>query len=111
MKTCAACHTQKPLSEFHAKSSKCRPCKRDYKLQARYGLSLEVYETLREGQERACAICGAFNSVPHVDHDHTTGKVRELLCGKCNRGLGSFQDDPVLLRKAAEYIERHQYAR
>lgn len=48
-----------------------------------------------------------FNGRPHVDHDHNSGKVRELLCGDCNRMLGCSHDDPTTLRRAAEYLERH----
>lgn len=44
-----------------------------------------------------CPIC--------VDHDHTTGKVRGLLCHGCNHGIGSLKDDPAMLRAAADYLE------
>lgn len=62
----------------------------------------------------ACALCGKVpgedpergrnQKCLHVDHDHKTGKIRGLLCSSCNRGLGYFGDDPVVLRRAAEYL-------
>jgi hypothetical protein len=54
-----------------------------------------------------CAICRAAPA-GHVDHDHVTGAVRELLCFNCNGGLGQFRDDPAVLRAAADYVERHR---
>lgn len=43
-----------------------------------------------------------------VDHDHTSGKVRGLLCGRCNAGVGYFRDDPALMEQAAIYIKQHR---
>ena len=54
-----------------------------------------------------CAICRNAPAA-HVDHDHDTGEVRELLCFNCNGGLGQFKDDPEVLRAAADYVERHR---
>ena len=44
----------------------------------------------------------------HIDHDHKTGKIRSILCNKCNVGLGMFNDDTAVLRRAAKYIEKHE---
>ena len=70
-----------------------------------YGLEPAAYEALLALQDRLCAIC-LRELVLEVDHDHTTGVVRALLCGHCNRGLGHYKDDPVLLRAAADYLDR-----
>ena len=43
----------------------------------------------------------------HLDHNHVTGKLREFLCNPCNRGLGYLQDDPMILMKAIEYLDKH----
>ena len=59
-------------------------------------------------QNNRCAICDANFSieVPHVDHSHATGKVRGVLCAKCNMGLGSYKDSVILLEKAIFYLRR-----
>lgn len=71
-----------------------------------YGLSPEDYDLMVESQGNACAICKEVKKL-HVDHDHITGEVRELLCHGCNTSLGGFKDDPELLEAAADYIRRH----
>ncbi len=58
-------------------------------------------------QGGVCALCRTAPAA-HVDHDHATGGVRELLCFNCNGGLGQFKDDPALLRAAARYVEAHR---
>lgn len=88
---------------------------RDKSLRAAFGLSLGQYELMSAEQNHVCACCGKPESVKRhgkalwlaVDHCHRTGRVRSLLCSHCNKGLGHFNDDPSLLRKAAEYLERH----
>lgn len=99
------------------------PCKRgrNKKLQKKYGITLKQYQEMLAKQGGACAICGSTTTFSRgyrtvekgksnfmVDHCHTTGKVRGLLCGKCNTALGLLRDNPDNCRRAAEYLERSQ---
>lgn len=56
----------------------------------RYGLTIEQYESMKISQHNACAICGQVKKLL-VDHDHTTGQVRGMLCAGCNSGLGHYE--------------------
>jgi hypothetical protein len=74
-----------------------------------YGMSVEQFAAMRDAQGGGCGICREpFTKTPHVDHDHATGTVRELLCGPCNTGLGRFRDDPERMEAAAAYIRKHR---
>lgn len=68
-------------------------------------LSFEEIEQIKINQNNKCAICFEDNPTD-LDHCHKTGKVRFLLCKHCNRGLGAFKDNPVLLRQAALLMEQ-----
>jgi hypothetical protein len=77
----------------------------------RYGLTVEAFNAQIAAQNNRCAICemvfdGAGRGGPHVDHDHDVYRLRGLLCFKCNHLLGNAQDDPELLKRAAQYLER-----
>lgn len=84
-----------------------------YELKRHYGMSKAEYTAMLERQDHKCAICGQpEGSVIRgqkislaVDHCHTKGQVRGLLCLHCNRGLGLMKDSPEILRRAAEYLE------
>jgi len=76
-------------------------------LTRRYGMTAAEADFLLKKQGGICAICGTAPA-SHVDHDHETGTVRQLLCFNCNGGLGQFKDDPAVLRAAADYVERHR---
>lgn len=84
--------------------------KADQHIRLRYGMSRQAYNALLEKQGGGCAICGGGGGVRkgtralQVDHDHVTGRVRGLLCGDCNRALGSFCDRDDLCLRAAEYL-------
>jgi len=73
-----------------------------------YGITIEQYDELLRAQGGVCAACAApptEKRLLDVDHDHRTGRVRGLLCRRCNRALGSLRDDPELARKLATYLE------
>jgi hypothetical protein len=75
-----------------------------------YGLSQADLEALIAAQDNRCAICGGerngHGTRLHIDHCHGSGKVRGLLCSKCNTGVGLFDNEPARLRAAAKYLER-----
>lgn len=76
-------------------------------IKRRYGLSIEQWDAMLIAQSGRCGICLDPMQDPHVDHDHSTGAVRELLCSSCNNGLGRFRDDPERLERAAAYLRAH----
>ncbi|MGY1665852.1 endonuclease VII domain-containing protein [Geodermatophilus sp. SYSU D00696] len=100
----------KPCHNIRGKASKDKVGgSRTYHLKRRYGITAEEADAMLAAQGGMCAICEVEPAV-HVDHDHATGRVRQLLCFNCNGDLGQFKDDPVVLRAAAGYVERHRAA-
>ena len=80
-----------------------------------YGITDAELAQMKEDQNNQCFLCGSegflIGNNNHseklaVDHDHATGRVRKLLCHNCNRALGLFKDNPELMRKAADYVEK-----
>ena len=81
---------------------------RKYRLKSEYGITPEEFEDMALEQDYKCAICGDSNFKDHrlcVDHDHTTGKIRGLLCSSCNRSIGLLKDDINTLKSAIRYLE------
>jgi hypothetical protein len=132
-KVCRTCGEWKPWSRLvKAKhlpdgyQSYCKDCKqakaraeyttlgaRESFLRRNYGITHDDYLELLAAVNNECEICGAGegaskrnNKWTHlsVDHVHETGKIRGILCDRCNPGLGMFRDDPDLLEKAAAYL-------
>jgi hypothetical protein len=116
VKTCTKCKVVKPQDSEHfplhnkTKSgfdSWCRVCRSSYRSETRRG----NYRTMISDEDlkdiittvKECVICGDFGELV-VDHCHTTNKVRGMLCGSCNLGLGKFKDDPQLLEFARIYL-------
>ena len=126
-KWCPDCAQVKPLEAFpttpraaSGRHSYCKPChnergrrslekvggSRTYHLVRRYGITAQEYDLMLDAHGGLCAICRAAPAA-HVDHDHATNAVRELLCFNCNGGLGQFRDDPAVLLAAVAYLEKH----
>lgn len=130
MKKCSKCKKEKPFKDFHKRNnrpsghnSQCKSCRkknkpdrssyaRNYDLKRSYGITLDDYNQMFSDQKGCCAICnrhiGDLNMKRKknlcVDHCHKTKKVRGLLCDKCNRALGLFNDDADILHKAIIYL-------
>lgn len=93
---------------------------REAHLRTNYGLTLEDVQTMLDDCGHKCGICGSYIQLTQmtlkrksrstsacIDHCHSTGKVRGLLCGLCNSGLGFFRDNIMALRSAINYLEHH----
>ena len=132
-KQCTSCGTIRDIEDFHwhyksrgIRRYTCKICRskvererikedgykikrRDYSLKKLYNISIDDYEQRLKDQNHSCSICGSKQEGKYlaVDHCHNTGKVRSLLCGTCNTGLGQFKDNPELLIKAADYLRKH----
>lgn len=132
MKICRKCQIEKPLSDYHnltkSKDGKRNICKscislsqkqhfqkhhgkiKDKNLKRVYGISLQQFNEMLEKQDRKCGICENDldgKLLTHIDHCHTTGKIRAILCHYCNTGLGLFKESPDLLAKATKYLKKH----
>jgi hypothetical protein len=136
-RVCNTCGVSKPVSEFHKPNKKdCKDCrnearrgarqaennydpktwkqsqKRDYQLRSNYGITLEEYNRNWSEQEGCCYVCGVHETVYKkslaVDHNHETGQVRSLLCGKCNTALGQVDESIERLQALIDYLGEHK---
>jgi len=84
---------------------------REWRLQNVFNLSLKDFDDLLQKQNNSCAICKIQEPTGynwHVDHCHTSNKVRGILCSKCNQGLGLFKDSIYNLTEAIKYINENK---
>lgn len=119
---CSHCREWKPPSEFNKNKSQksglnymCRPCAtvktRSLNLPAKYGITAAVFAEMLLKQGGKCACCnspfvmeGRKTDRPCVDHNHKTGEVRSLLCGRCNLAAGNVLDSSEMAEKLAAYL-------
>lgn len=111
---CKSCHNTKTAQRYLNLSPEAK-AHRIATIKARkYGMTLEQMQALVEAHDDNCDLCGQPDTTHRkrtwtrqltLDHDHTNGRFRGLLCSKCNIAIGSAGDDPALLRKMADYVE------
>lgn len=84
-------------------------------LRSYYKLSIGQYDKMFKDQEERCAICNRhqenFSRRLFVDHDHKTGRIRGLLCGPCNSGIGMLGDNIEILQGAIDYLNKSNNAK
>lgn len=110
-KTCGSIFTPTNPCNIYCSPS-CKGKNAYYK--RNYGITDADLAAMKRAQDNKCYLCGSegflIGKNNHderlaVDHCHSTGKVRKLLCHNCNRALGLFKDNPELMRRAADYVE------
>lgn len=124
-KVCMVCEAPIPQPDGVSRNRRRKFCSHScfhLDLKARqYQATGKQIMRMYESQNGQCAICGVLlapvnaltyevkkrSHLLHIDHDHSTGEVRAILCGGCNAGLGQFREDPDILRAAIKYLENH----
>ena len=112
MQVCKPCENSANLKRFHGNPA----TKTAHRLSARrhvlkrYGLTEAAFNKMREDQQGRCAICSVHEEATRfgtlcVDHSHTTGLVRGLLCQPCNSGIAFLGEDPAVFGRAVSYVE------
>jgi len=109
--TCSVCGPT-DIRERHEKRRfpgqrrwRCRGAERAAVWARHYGIEAETVHKMWSAQDERCAICRtALGRKFYIDHCHSTGRVRGLLCHYCNAGIGLFYDDPTRLAAAIEYL-------
>lgn len=125
-KECARCHEMKFFEEYskgtgtYGLQTRCKICVNEFQaenrnpasirnnnLRNKYGFSEMEYKKMYLEQGGRCAICKRNYDKLQVDHNHTTKKVRGLLCFKCNSAIGNFDEDTVRLINAVHYLKKY----
>jgi hypothetical protein len=107
--------TPEERREYLNKWKEAHPEKREeharmgYHRKRKYGITSEEFERMFFEQKGRCAVCSKeVERPPHVDHDHVSGKNRQLLCANCNWILGYAHDDESILQAAIQYLRKHK---
>ena len=107
---------RRDYGKVYIPTKRCKSCEKYYQLDRAFSVDSDYYQELLDSQGNCCAICKidlqtyakiGYRNYFAVDHCHRTNQVRGLLCDKCNRGLGFFNDDINNLLAAIHYLKEH----
>lgn len=108
-------YTKEYAKTYYQKIRGTPEARRAFHMKQRFGLTMEEYAKMLHSQNYVCGICFKkqvagknLNGTLAVDHDHKTGKIRGLLCQKCNTALGMFNDEIELFNNAIKWIQTHE---
>ena len=123
LRKCSKCKTIYPATPtyFYRNSCNssgldcwCKNCKKEYDYsrhkKLNYGLDEKQLNSILKKQSNLCPICGnelGEGYLTHIDHDHQTGRVREILCMQCNCLLGNCREKISILKSAIKYLEKY----
>jgi len=110
--TCKSCCNKDAILWAKNNPDKIKTIRRKTKLKQKYGITLEKYQEMLIKYGNKCAVCNQEHSRRplNVDHCHVTGKVRGLLCDKCNMALGLLNDSKELINNLRGYLDAHTTA-
>ena len=110
-RVCTDCGERKSAEHYHKNAKEkdglyycCKPCRAIRRRVKTYNLEESKYQEMVKATPH-CPICGSEEPLV-VDHDHSTGKVRGLICQPCNKGLGFFRDNTEAMKNAINYLEQ-----
>lgn len=109
MRRCKYCELDREEEEFYPrlgglKRLECKYCNLRKQRHYLYGISEEDFQKLRLKAAGKCMLCNDNTKKLNIDHCHKTGKVRGLLCTRCNSLLGVIEKDPLMFNKIQEYL-------
>ena len=111
---CIPCHNKRHKGYYQNNKTAVLATIKRSRIKGMYGLEWSEYQAMIDGQGGRCKICEqpfvisssySYTTSPNVDHCHATGKVRGILCGYCNRGIGHLKDDVRILERAIKYLK------
>ena len=110
--SCKSCRVKKGTKQMPPKTNKTmaekKAEKRKHRIYGKYKIRVEDYNEMFLEQGGCCAICGSAQKILDIDHCHSSGKVRALLCRGCNVGIGHFKESQKSLYEAIKYLKRFE---